>query len=766
VVGTKLPRETSMRRNQRIKRLLYALPAAAIITFAALQISCEDINTSNQRKINLYIYEGKYEECSNYLDGLIKANPDNSYYYSEKGYVLIKNDKPNEAIKYLKKADVLKPKDDVVLNNLSWAYYNINNYKEALSYSISSLKISPKDPITLANKGNALRGLNRLKEALLEYDNSLKYDSKYTPSLYGKALTEYDLHDYKAAIKTFIRYNEVNPKNANSYLYLGEAYYNSGEDENAAKFIDTAIKLGTKDTDAYYYKGFCYNNEKKYDLAIKMFNEVIKMTPKDSDAYLQIGEALYYLNKYKDSLIYLDKSIKLDPNYSYTYAFMAKNYLKLGDYNLALKYCDKALGISPESTYALNIESKIYAALGKSSKAIEIIDKAIKLAPDNSDLYAGKAYILNYTGWYSECINLIEALFEQEKFNNDIDLRWYLADSYSDLDKHNIAIKLYEKLSMDFSSNADIICDLGWEYYYTKDYVNAEKFGNQALSINPKNERAASLIKNIKYSKLGDNIKIADFVKSNYLYLKKSKGFESASKILKSKKNATTLDIYAFLRAIVYKADKFTYFINGKNYDAFVKNENTSHIVTSNLKSEVKLIKIPSFTEAIYEEVKKYLHSLKATEKETLVIDLRDNPGGLIGSANELLDLLLPKCTSSYLVYGDKYKYSYTSDSKLLKFKKIIVMVNENSASSSELMSLSLKKHLNNVTIIGHKTFGKGVGQETYENINKRYVIMLTSFKWYVENTSIMLTKVIPDVTIRGSKDKNYFDYIDKVTGS
>lgn len=56
-----------------------------------------------------------------------------------------------------------------------------------------------------------------------------------------------------------------------------------------------------------------------------------------------------------------------------------------------------------------------------------------------------------------------------------------------------------------------------------------------------------------------------------------------------------------------------------------------------------------------------------------------------------------------------------------VKFKHIYIFVNQNSASSSELLSLGLKKYLNNVTIIGTPTVGKGVGQITFEDKNKKY---------------------------------------------
>lgn len=749
-----------MKASKKLKRFLPILMIVMILTLIAFPVPSYSKDISVDTKINSYIADGKYQECIDYLDELIKAEPDNYYYYSEKGLVLIKSGKSVEALDVLRKADTLKPNDDVILNNLSWACNNIGNYNEALNYSIESLAIDPNDPTTLCNKGNALRGLGRLKEALVEYNNALIYDPNDSYSLYGKGLTEYDLDNYAEAIDALISYNAIISDDSESYLYLGMSYYNTGKDEDAITNLDKVLALDSKNIDAYYFKGLSYYDEAKYDEAIKAFDTLIEMNPKDYEAYYQKSKSLYYLNNYSESLDNLNKSIELDPSYSYPYYWRAKDYLELKDYNAALDSINKTITLDPKDYYAYDIKAKIYYGMGNSSKVTETIDNGIKLFPDYDGIFVDKAFILYDSSQYRECINFVEATFKDNKFNDDIDLRWYLAESYSALNKHSNAIKIYEKLAKDFPNNCGIAADLGWEYYYSNDYVNAEKLGNKALSIDPKNEEALNLIKNVNYNKLGDNIKVTDFVKYNYLYLKTSKGFDKASKILRAKKNASINDIRAFLGAIVNKNDRFTYFIEGKYYTDFMKSEASAHITTTNLKPGVKLIKIPSFGVNTGDEVTKYLLSLKSTQNLTLVFDLRDNPGGLLAGANEILDLLLPKCTSSYLVYNDGTKYSYTSDSNYLKFKKIIVMVNENSASSSELLSLSLKKHLKNVTIIGHKTFGKGVGQETYENKSKKYIILLTSFYWYVEKINILRSKITPDVIIKGSKDKDYLNYI------
>lgn len=746
--------------NKKLKRLICILTVLIVVIAVGFQVNQVYRRTAAYFRINSYIEKGSYKECIRYIDGLIKKDPGNYYYYSRKGYSLMKLNKPAEALKVLKQALALKPDDGIILNNLSWVHYKLGNYKDALEYSRRSLAITPNDPVTLTNQGNALRKLGQMKEALSAYIKAVKFDPSSDIAIYGKALTEFDLKNFKSAADTFTIYNRLVKEDADSYLYLGEAYYFLSQYENSIKALSHASKLAPKNVESYYYIGFCYNDQEKYHEAINVYDEAIKIAPNDPEAYYQRGRSYYFNNEFKESLKSLDMAIKLDPKYPYPYSWEARNYLKIKNYKAALDYADKAVSLNPGDSYPYNIKARIYYGMGKSSPALNTINKAIRLEPDYNELYITKALILYGDGSFRECINFIENLFNKDKFKDDSDLRWYLGDSYSAIDKHSIAIQIYEKLSKELTKDDEIFSDLGWEYYYTQDYEKAETLSNKALSLNPGSQDAKSLLKNIKYSKQGDNIKITDFVENNYLYLNKSKHFSSITKRFRAKKNPSTEDIVSYLSSIVYRGDRFTYFLNSKYYDDFINREENKHMSTSSFKSGFITVRIPSFGADTGDEVEKYLLSQKNTENITLIFDLRNNSGGLITGANEILDLLLPKCVMSYLVYRDGYKFSYTSDSRMLKFKKIIVMVNENSASSSELMALSLRKHLSNVTIIGHKTFGKGVGQETFENKSKRYIILLTSFYWFVENVNISNTKITPDVIIKGSSDKDFYNYV------
>ena len=132
---------------------------------------------------------------------------------------------------------------------------------------------------------------------------------------------------------------------------------------------------------------------------------------------------------------------------------------------------------------------------------------------------------------------------------------------------------------------------------------------------------------------------------------------------------------------------------------------------------------------------------------DKLIIDLRDNTGGLLSQAESLSDLFVEKGKNIYQI---KDKNGYITPYKAQegvyrKFKKIVVLVNGNSASASEVLALALKESAN-ATIVGVKTFGKGTVQQT-KMLDSGAMVKYTSSYWLSPNgNSINLVGIVPDV--------------------
>lgn len=134
---------------------------------------------------------------------------------------------------------------------------------------------------------------------------------------------------------------------------------------------------------------------------------------------------------------------------------------------------------------------------------------------------------------------------------------------------------------------------------------------------------------------------------------------------------------------------------------------------------------------------------------ERLIIDIRDNGGGLIVVGSEILDRILPKGT--LLTYtstktGDS-EYEYAKDNEVLDIP-IAVLVNENSASCSELFAGALQDN-NAAVIVGTQTFGKGIVQWTIPIHNDESAFKLTAEKYFTPSgVCIHGVGITPDVVV------------------
>ncbi len=150
---------------------------------------------------------------------------------------------------------------------------------------------------------------------------------------------------------------------------------------------------------------------------------------------------------------------------------------------------------------------------------------------------------------------------------------------------------------------------------------------------------------------------------------------------------------------------------DGREQEFTVTVDNISKNATEHqlLDGNIGYIYISSFVDGLGDEFKKALDDLESKGAKSLIIDLRNNPGGTLDSAVEVADILLGECTVVTVKNKAGNEEKYTSDKKETDLP-IRVLINENSASASEVLSGALRDN-KKATLVGKKTFGKGVVQ-------------------------------------------------------
>ncbi|TCP55903.1 carboxyl-terminal processing protease [Tumebacillus sp. BK434] len=139
-------------------------------------------------------------------------------------------------------------------------------------------------------------------------------------------------------------------------------------------------------------------------------------------------------------------------------------------------------------------------------------------------------------------------------------------------------------------------------------------------------------------------------------------------------------------------------------------------------------IQITKVSETTYTEFSKALDELKAQGMKGLIIDVRQNPGGLLDKTVQMVDLLLPEGKMILQVeYRDGSKDTYKSDAKKEDLP-IVVMIDEGTASAAEILAGALKES-GDVPLVGTKSFGKGTVQTT-KSFKDGSDIKYTIAKW------------------------------------
>ncbi|WP_299674698.1 S41 family peptidase [uncultured Dokdonia sp.] len=149
------------------------------------------------------------------------------------------------------------------------------------------------------------------------------------------------------------------------------------------------------------------------------------------------------------------------------------------------------------------------------------------------------------------------------------------------------------------------------------------------------------------------------------------------------------------------------------------------------LTDELGYIKINRFAESTYDEFKKALKDLKSQGATQLALDLRDNPGGYVASAEAIADEFLKK---NKLILFTKNKTgkinkTYSNRGGLFEDGEVFILINENSASASEIVAGALQDNDKGL-IIGRRSFGKGLVQREM-SLGDGSAVRLTIARYY-----------------------------------
>lgn len=169
----------------------------------------------------------------------------------------------------------------------------------------------------------------------------------------------------------------------------------------------------------------------------------------------------------------------------------------------------------------------------------------------------------------------------------------------------------------------------------------------------------------------------------------------------------------------------------------------------------IALIRVSRFGEETATEFSAAVQSAQSAKARGIVIDMRNNPGGLLDSAVDMASLLLPEKSTVVIEEDGKgtRKELRTRGGDKLSQLPTAVLINEGSASASEIMAGALRENRDNVELIGKKSFGKGSVQQLI-TVTKDTAVKITVAKWLTPNgNQINKVGISPDEEVSLTRD-------------
>lgn len=165
--------------------------------------------------------------------------------------------------------------------------------------------------------------------------------------------------------------------------------------------------------------------------------------------------------------------------------------------------------------------------------------------------------------------------------------------------------------------------------------------------------------------------------------------------------------------------------------------------------TDIAYVSISQFNEKTPNELKDILHQLGEQNMKAIILDLRNNPGGELIAAKEVANKFIPSGPIVHVDYRAGKDQTYYADDEYLDLP-LVVLVNENSASASEIVAGAIKDTARG-KLVGAKTFGKGIVQTVFP-LDNGAALKLTTARYLTPNGQSIHNKGIkPDFEVKQS---------------
>ncbi len=689
-----------------------------ILFITLLLVSC---STSN-----IEVYSNHYEE-------LILAASD-----------LIDQGSYHDAVAILEEAIKESPETSIAYNSIGFCYSELEDYDQAILLLNKAVELNSDYSFAYSNLGNAYIGISDEEKATQAYDNAVKADQTNSYAYYGLAIINRDNNNYDKAIENYdlaIKYS----KDVDYYISKLDCMITYGEYINALTFSNESIELFNDNYELFELKGMVLEQLDKEDNIVSYYEELEMKFPDEYNISLNLGVYFFKLGEYQKAL---DAFNSHSENFD-SLVWKGYCYQYLENYTEGKKIAKKLMTNFPNSYEGYNLMGNILGFETDYLTASVFYEEALNLAEDDTpivNLVASFKNAQRYKLAIEKGLTFVDSYPQSYDLLYEIMLSQFYRNDY--IDTIETATKYY-----DLTEDPEAIYLIALCNYYAGNYQQATVYLDNYLEIYPNDESSLELKESLVTLSSSKLETIKEYFYDNYLYSYNDIVFNEYHDPISDE------DVSLLIEQVKDKNDPYTFVITDTDYDYIMDTSNNPLDVISLNETQIYM-KFNRFDYNIDHHVIEAIDEIESPDSKDLILDLRNNTGGSTDSANNILNALLPELLISQMIYKDGNAYPYYSDKSMIAFNHIYILVNENTVSASELLTLGLKTFLDDVTIIGQNTYGKGVGQDVFEDRMNKRIYYVVSHYWNVREQNISGVGIIPDIMIEGHDLRNYLDEI------
>lgn len=395
------------------------------------------------RLAQLFINSGKPAKGIRLLRNIESLETNNTDFFLLKGTALNLLGKKEEASQAFTEAIKLatEGKDEVIFS-IALSFVTNRRYKSAIRYLKLAYEINPKNLDILQELALIYERIDELEESANCYKEYLNIDPYNDHIWFSLGVIYSSMQQNKNAINAFEFATAIRPTNIAALFSLANSYIHSSEYSIAVNVYKDILEVDARNVQAITFIGECYEKMMSYKQAIYFFKRAIEIDEFYSDAWYGMGIATYQQDQFKECISHFKKATEIDPENPDFWFMLGEVYRKLEILEKAAEAFNRAVELDPTDYEAWICRAELsYKDNSDVKGAIKVLKKAIEYNRDNSTINYQLATYLFHNNQSKLAYQFFEKglkinYTEHNEFLEDISEKYHSTIRYNLANKH------------------------------------------------------------------------------------------------------------------------------------------------------------------------------------------------------------------------------------------------------------------------------------------------------------------------------------------